>query len=269
MGMTSEQFLKELDSFQDRENGLRNVKRYSLYHTMWYRTDLWTHTRRVAWIVEELIILAKKVFRESFDPEKAIALALVHDDAEMIFGDIQAGNKAKMSEGQFKEVENLERNAIKDLAKKYPAQLGKYNYEELLLEAVDQTSLELMIVSWADKYDAFCEALHEIYAGNKLWTINVKNEYGKIDLPTEYYMKYFNSFDRKFPRSSELFPERSSWFIIPNEPKIFDIVNQNSIHTEESLKTKKDYYPYDQWIALTFNKGTEEDKKNLYINKEN
>lgn len=266
--MNSGHFLKELSSFLGRETELRNVKRYSLYHTMWYRTDLWIHTRRVAWIVEELVPLAQKVFKQSFDPEKAIVLALVHDDAEMVFGDIQAGNKAKMSKEELEKIKQLEQNAIEDLAKKYPTKLGRFDYKDLLLEAVDKTSLEAMLVNWADKYDAFCEALHEIYAGNKLWTINVENEYGKIDLPTEYYMKYFNSFEKKFPRSRDLFLEKNNWFSIPEEPKIFDIVDQHIAHTEESLKTKRNYYPYDQWVALTLSRGTEEDRKNLYIKKE-
>lgn len=266
--MLTEQFLKELSLFSGREAGLRSVKRYSLYRTMWYRTDLWGHTRRVAWIVEELIPLAQKVFNESFDPAKAVALALVHDDAEIVFGDIQAGNKAKMSKEELAKVEQLERNAIEELIKKSPSQLGGYSYKELLLEAIGKTSLEYIVVSWADKYDAFCEALHELYAGNTLWTINVENEYGKIDLPTEYYIKYFRSFEQKFPQSKALLLEKHTWLTLPEEPNILSIVKEHTEHTEDSLKKSKNYYPYDQWIDLTLKRGNQEDVKNLYIRKE-
>lgn len=266
--MSSDQLLKELDSFSGREAKLREITRYSLYSKMWYRTNLWTHTRRVAWIVEELIPLAQKVFKKDFDPEKAIALALVHDDPEMIIGDIQAGNKAKMSEAELKKVHELEQNAAEILAKKYPHRLGNYVYEDLLNEAARKGTLESLVVSWADKYDAFGEALHELFAGNKLWTVHVNNEYGKIDLPTEYYMKYFRAFETKFSQSKELFLEKDTWFSIPDEPNILDIVNKNTTHTKSSLGAQKGYKAYDQWVALTLKKGTQEDTDNLFVQKE-
>ena len=259
---------KELDLFKNREKDLRKVKRYSLYKTMFYRTDLWTHTRRVSWIVGELIPLAQKFFGNSFEPEKALALAFVHDDAEIVFGDIQAGNKAKMNKEELKRVEEMELSALEDLSKRYPVNLSNYIYHDLLLEAVNRESVESIIVNWADKYDAYCEALHELYAGNKLWSVNVVNEYGRIDIPTEYYIKYFNSFESKFPKSKDLFLQKNKWFTIPEEPNIFEILDRSYMHTRDSLNIKKNYLYYDQWIDLTLNNGTEEDIENLFNIKE-
>lgn len=266
--MFSDHLLKELNQFKDREIGLRKVTRYSLYKAMWYRTDLWTHTRRISWIVEELIPIAQKVFGKDFNPEKAVALALVHDDAEMIFGDIQAGNKAKMSKEELDKLDQLELDSARILSEKYPKMLGNFVYHDLMIEAVNRSSVESILVSWADKYDAFCEALHELYAGNITWTINVENEYGKIDLATEYYMKYFNSFEEKFPLSKGLFSIKNNWFVIPVEPDIMKIVKGGKKHTLGSLRIKKGYQQYDQWIALTLSRGSDEDIYNLYINKE-
>jgi len=222
----------------------------------------------VAWIVEELIPTAQIILKKTLDSDKAIAIALVHDDAEILFGDIQAGNKAKMKDTELKQVEQLERDAIECLSIRYPSYLGKYDYKLLLLDVLSKTSLESMLVSWADKYDAFCEALHELYAGHTLWISNVENEYGKIQLPTEYYMNYFSSFQQKFPISTDLFLQSNSWWKIPDEPKIFDIVAQGQEHTEQSLKIPKNYIPYDQWIDLALKKGTTEDIINLYLKKE-
>jgi len=259
--------LEELNLFPGREEGLRSVKRYSLYQTIFYRTDLWTHSRRVAWIVEELIPLALEVFGESFDSEKALALALVHDDAEIIFGDIQAGNKVKMSKKELEDIEQRERFAIEDLVKKSPSHLGRYLYRDLLIEAIEKRSLEYILVDWADKYDAYCEALHELYAGNISLTVHIENEYGKIDLPTEYYLNYFNSFQRKFPQSKALFDKKNPWFVVPPPPQS-NIAEQGVRHSESSSKIKKGYHFYDQWIALTLEKGDQKDRENLYIPKE-
>lgn len=266
--MNVPELLNELNFFQGRETGLRSVWRYSLYSKMWYRTNLWTHSRRVAWMVEEMIPTAQRVFGDSFDPKRAVALALVHDDAEILFGDIQAGNKAKMSNEELEKIKQQELDAINELASGYPAMIGGYSYKSLLLEAVEKKSNECVLLNWADKYDAFCEALHELYAGNVAWTVNVENEYGKIALPTEYYMDYFRSFQKKFPTSAELFLEGSSWLLVPQEPDLSLIIKSASLHTETSLVTPKGYTAYDQWVALTLREGTSEDRADLVIRKE-
>lgn len=266
--MIVERLLKELEKFPDREKDLRNIKRYSLYHTMWYRTDLWIHSRRLAWIVEEVAPFIRKVFGSSFDSTKALALALVHDDPEIIIGDIQAGNKAKMSEQELAEIKKLGINAIEELSASYPETLDKYNYKSLLIDASEKKSLEAIVVSFFDKYDAFCEALHELYACNKLWTKNVNNEYGEIMLPTDYYMDYFNSYIEKFPQTKELFLQNNDYFKIPENPDILKIVDTNTKHTKQSIHNAKGYKPYDQWVQLTIKNGTGEDIRNLYKNKE-
>ena len=266
--MSYQSILAELNSFPEREKNLRSVTRYSLYHTMWYRTNLWSHSRRVAWIIEKLIPCAKKEFGEAFDANKAIALGLVHDDAETIFGDVQAGNKLNMSKEQLDEVKNQEKGAAEILIKKSPQYIGTYEYKELLSTAMDKQSLESIHVDWADKLDAFGEALHEIFAGNTLWTEHVVNEYGRILLPTEYYMNYFNNFQNKFPLSKGLFEQPNTLFKIPLSPDIEKFAKQGVPHTVQSIKQKTGYEQYDFWIQLTLENGTKEDIMNLYTKKE-
>lgn len=266
--MTSTSLLSELNLFPNREKDLRTVTRYSLYDTMWYRTNLWGHSRRVAWITECIAALAQRVFGDSFDADRAIALALVHDDGEIIFGDVQAGNKSKMSKEELAAVEQEERDALEQLALRYPKTLGNFNYKSLLLEAVDRDSLEALVVTWADKYDAFGEALHELYAGNMFWTKNVENEYGKIPLPTQYYDSFFTSFEEKFPMSKKLFAEKDPWFSVPETVNEIEIAKNHDEHTDTSIREAKGYQSYDQWIQLTLERGTKEDISNLYNRKE-
>lgn len=64
---------------------------------MMYRTNLYTHSYRVAAIVHALNPFAEKVFGKAYDERKAEILALVHDDAEIVFGDVQLGNKSRMT----------------------------------------------------------------------------------------------------------------------------------------------------------------------------
>lgn len=61
--------------------------------------------------------------------------------------------------------------------------IEKYVYKDLLFESAEHSTLESMIVSYADKYDAYGEAVHEIFAGNHYFTTHVINEYGKIPTP--------------------------------------------------------------------------------------
>lgn len=263
-----ENLLEELSKFEGREEGLRKVTRYSLYHTMWYRTNLWTHSRRVAWLVQEMIPTAKEVFGNSFDEEKACLLALVHDDAEMIIGDIQAGNKEKMSKEVLNDLDSLEIKAADNLSARFPKYIGKYEYKELLYEAVHKKSIEYTIVDWADKFDGFCEALHELFAGHELWTKNVVNEYGTILLPTDHYMNYFNKFSDKFSAGISLLEKDNLILKIPKHPNPSEIVVGRKFHTVDSLKNKTRYLPYDLWMSINLNNGNEEDIRNLYIKKE-
>ncbi|MFA6585889.1 MAG: YfbR-like 5'-deoxynucleotidase [Candidatus Paceibacterota bacterium] len=264
----SEIIINDLDKFIGREDNLRNITRYSLYDVMWYRTDLWIHSRRVAWIVKEISPLVKKVFGDKFDEKKAYISALVHDDAEMIIGDIQAGNKDTMTEEQIHKLDDLEKEAVKELVKRFPSNVDGYVYKILLDEAVNKNSLESMVVDWADKYDGFCEALHEIFAGHQLWTRNVVNKYGTISLPTDHYMKYFSKFEKKFPESKKLFIEVNQLFKVPEFIDIHKIVKLVKECTANSINKKTGYLPYDLWISITLKNGTEEDIANLYRKKE-
>ncbi len=263
-------FERALTLFLGREEELRQVSRYDLYDVMWYRSDLWLHSRRTAWITRELLPAALTVFPTSFDPNKALLLGLVHDDAEIIFGDINAGNKAKMSTEELEAIKEAEKNAIQILSQRFPKTICGFKYQSLLEEAEEKSTPEALVVNWADKMDAFGEALHEIYAGHRRFATNVENIYGRIDLPTDYYFRYFQTYAKKYPQASALLATGSEWFSLPR-PEAFDIgktVRKGTPHTEASVKQATGYAPYDRWVSLTLKHGTNEDISRLFLRRE-
>jgi len=149
---------------KERERALQSIYRYGMFEVVFYRSNLSMHTRRVLWLIEELLPLAEKLL--TLDSEKARILALVHDDAEIITGDVQAGVKARMSVSELKAVAKAEEQAIQELAKKSPAVVHGYSYKKLLLHALKKDCVEAQLVSYVDKIDAHCESLHEVLAGN-------------------------------------------------------------------------------------------------------
>lgn len=243
--MNVREYINLFKDFPDRETKLRAITRYSLYPVMFYRTNLWTHSKRVAWITETIAPSAQKVW-PNFDLEKAIIMALCHDDQEIIMGDIQAGNKAKMSAEQLAEVAKIEAEAIDRIAAQFPEKIGNYTYKDLLTEIAEIKTPESIVVKYADKMDGFGEGLHEIFSSNPHFNTNVINEYGVIPTPREYYLHYFENFTKNFPTSSV--------WLQPTEGIFMNTTQLDSI--------------YNSWKELTLSQNDAEEIANLSTQKE-
>jgi len=76
--------------FDGREQALRGILRYSLYQPVFYRSSVYDHSLRVSWMIQTLAPVMSST--ESIDVDRFTFLALVHDDIEMVIGDIQMGN---------------------------------------------------------------------------------------------------------------------------------------------------------------------------------
>lgn len=257
-----------LSGFAGRKEALSKIYRYNLYEVMFYRDSLLSHGRRVFWLVSEILPYAAKSFGEKFDTDKALIMALIHDDPEIITGDIQMGNKDRMSREELEEIEKSEMMAIERLAQRFPVKIGKYVYKELLLSIFRIDGLEAQIVKYLDKFDALGEASHEIFAGNHFFCTNVINQYGKIKTPFEYYIPYLSSFSQKYPETKEIYKHD---LIIFKKPKILDfrkIAKQGKPHTEKSFRRKTGYSPYDAWKKVIIKYADKDELKNYYIQKE-
>lgn len=245
--------IKELNVFPpEREEKLRRIERFSMFDIFVYRSTLWDHSRRVSAIVEEISPIAQKVLA-NYDPEKARILGLVHDDAEVITGDVQLGHKQAMNSEQLTKTEKSEADAIEQLADIYPLEIGGYNYRELLYHALRKDCVEAHVVSYADKLDAFCESLHELFGGNTLALRAVLN-----------YTIILGKFGEKFTDLRPMFTHNSvpllnielrtdSWRVHESFYK-----HLNQPHTEESIRQKTEFPVYDHWKEIILNRFGEE-----------
>lgn len=235
----------------EREKQLKEIYRYSMFETLMYRSNLWMHTHRVLWLVEDLLPLAQKHF--NIDPEKARILALVHDDAEMITGDVQAGHKARMTKEELKEVEDSEARALETLAESYPKTVHGYVYKDLLAHALNKDCIEAQLVSYADKVDAQCESHHEILAGNISMLRSVN-----------FYTNALTLFPNKFPDLVPLLQSKESPLtylmdvVSPERVEIKRYTHLNKPHTKESLEIETDFPFYNTWRKLVKEKGGDE-----------
>jgi 5'-deoxynucleotidase YfbR-like HD superfamily hydrolase len=236
---------------KEREEKLRSIQRFSLFEVMLYRSSLWQHTHRVLWIVEELLPHASEM---NIDPEKARALALVHDDAEMVTGDYQAGHKAKMTPEQLKKLDEEEEEAVQELVKKYPKTVHGYEYGTLLRHAIHKDCNEALLVMYADKFDAYNETLHEVYAGNLglLWSLM-------------FYEQWLAGYAKKYPPLAS-FTTKQSPFILSNNnrfqphhvvPGPYQYLGKP--YTRESISHPTDSAFYNAWRTLVLERaGAEE-----------
>ncbi|MDP2683830.1 MAG: HD domain-containing protein [bacterium] len=261
--------IKELfKDFTGREQKLRAITRYSLYSPMFYRTNLYTHSQRVAWITHSLSENIKQAFGNTIDIKKAIIMAMIHDDPEIIMGDYQSGVKLKMSDQELKKIDEIEIKAIQKITSQFPKQIANYNYQELQKEIFQNKSPEAKLLKLTDRLEAFNEALHEIYGGNPTFAINVTNEYGKILTPFEQYVEYLTKFPEIYPGMKPLYLTESPFLLKPSMLNFKKIAETNNPHSPESLKLKTGYPIYDHWKSIVIHYANEEEYKNLYLKKE-
>lgn len=233
-----------LKNFPAREEKLKSIYRYSMFEVFFYRSNLWDHAQRVALIVKEIGPLAYQLLPE-FDVEKAFVLALVHDDAEMITGDVQLGHKQRMSAQELQQIDDEEARAIEQLVGQYPQEVADFSYEALLLQALHKDTIEAKVVSLADKLDAYCESMHEVLGGNISALRSLL-----------MYEKILATFDQKFPELQPLLASKASPFInwqrrthkdyVPRD--IYQHVNRP--HTVESIGIETDFSMYNRWRQL-------------------
>ena len=233
---------------QDREAGLR----YRMFDQMYYRPNLWEHSWRLLWIIEELWPQTSDFL--GIDPEKARIMALVHDDAELLTGDYQAGHKARMTSEELQAIEDEELRAVDELAARYPKEVHGYEYRTLLKEMVHKDTPESQLVGLADKLDARCESFHELFAGNFPFVAC-----------TAFYLSTLHRIGEKLPLLSEFVKAaphellRETGALPPDGnmgPEEFALYNKP--HTQESVRGIS-YFPfYDAWRKLVIERGGEE-----------
>ena len=259
--------LQELSHFPGREEGLRAIQRYSLYPTAFYRSSDFSHSKRVAWLLASLEPTITKVYRREFDMDQALTMALVHDDAELVIGDYQAGNKSKMTKEQLAVLDEEERRAIVQMAARFPTQVHGHVYEDMLLDVLNYGSVEAQVVKFVDRFDALGEALHELYAGNVVFNTDITNEFGLIPLP---FASYYKKLPQMLLQHQGLTPLTNMHpiFELPVQKDWDAVVSSGKPHTRHSFETPVGHPQYDAWKQVTLDAEDEEEIDNLITQKE-
>ena len=231
----------EMNGFNGREEELERIKRYihPITRVMFYRTNNLIHSRRVLWHLEKAIDDILDVF-PGFDVEFTRTLALVHDDVEIITGDVKLHDKEHMSPEELEELTRREMEAISILVDRYSRFANGYGYESLLLTAKNKDRLESQTVSFFDKFDAGGEAWHEVCAGNRMFLRPAGGLVGEGG-----YVRRLMEFPDKYPNLIAFFSRFPDYL-----PKPFDfasLADKGRLHTKESLEEDSGYAPYERW----------------------
>ena len=247
--------------FNGREADLKNIYRYGPYKPMFYRTNLWIHSHRLVWFIEEITPLVKKSFPH-FNASLAKTMAAIHDDFEIIMGDVQLGSKLIMSPDEKLKLKYQEREAIEKISQRFPTMINGFSYKELLLryENFAPNDIESTIVKLVDKFDAFGEALHELFAGNALFT---KGFATGIPSPLPTYTQILTDFPKKVPLLNFLFKNNHPLFNIPLLLDAKQISASGKLHLPEFISFKHPYPQYHFWKEITLKYGREEGKSLL------
>lgn len=148
-----------------RKQKLQKIKRFRAFTVFYYRSSVWLHHLRVAALIEESANAIAKLLKGA-DVMKTWTAAHFHDDCEMVTDDIPLFIKEAMAPDEKAELKKVEESVALDFAKQFPKTINGYSYHELLLGAIHKHTLEARVVSYFDKLDAYCESLHEDFAGN-------------------------------------------------------------------------------------------------------
>ena len=233
------------EGFPGRKEGLQAIKRYSMFTVMLYRPTVFEHIDRVRWLVEDLAPFAEKVLK-NFDIEKARTIAQVHDDAEMIFGDYQLGEKIHMTKEQLDKLDDEEADAVETLTSRSPETINGYNYREMMRHAIYKDCIEAQFVSFCDKFDGWGESCHDIWGGNH----QMLGAFFVIQ-------KAINEFPTKYPELAPLFDCDHVVFKPLEVPNIVEVQGNAKAHTEESFAQDTGFATYDYWKSVMIkNKGT-------------
>lgn len=220
-----------------RKEGLHGINRYSCAKVMYYRRSVYEHTQRVYHLLEDVLDEIRNAHDSKFSEDYARMLALVHDDAERITGDHQLSDKIRMSDAELCRLKEEEASAIEELVKESPI-VGGYLYHYLLHAALHKDILEVQIVSYIDKMDAYGECVHEIMAGNEEFVPLIKNTEDSITQLRDLYS------EAMFPSSHPLLQE------IPDIDHL-SIAKSGKLHTPESITIDSGIPAYERWKEVT------------------
>lgn len=155
--------------------------------------NLSEHSLETAIVAHALAVIGNEKFGRSYDPQRAAALALLHDASEIITGDMPTPVKYHSEEIRraYAEVENL---AAERLVSLLPEELRPYYRELMTMSAPGDEELRPLIKA-ADRISAAIKCIEERLSGNQDFreaersTLKLLRD---MDLPeAKYFMEEF------------------------------------------------------------------------------
>lgn len=178
----------EMYTFFAFMNRMKFITRWNLMRSN-IREDLMQHSASVAILGQALATIRNELFGGNVNVDKVAALALYHDTAEVVSGDLPTPVKYynDTMKNAYSEIEG----AINDkLINSLPVELRK-SYAEYI--EPDETSMEYKIMKVADKLSAYIKSLEERQLGNRDFDKAISRlEHVFEDLQVEHpELKYF------------------------------------------------------------------------------
>lgn len=258
---------------ESRENELKKVLRYGLWESpIFYKANLWIHTQRVSWIAENIALFLQKSLHIQIDSHLVKNLALVHDDEEIITGDIVGPQKESFSPEEKEKHEELCKNAIPLLEENYGENdFWGFSYESLLrISQSEKQSIEFIVMKYADKVDAHMEVLHEAFAGNTAFYNEVleKFQITPYDFTYNNIEKHLQKILDFLGLEKESISQNVFLNIVPRYTSEYVLKKWEGQHTQNSIKKESGIHSYDFWKSLHFSHGDTDAQEYLYIQRE-
>ncbi len=143
-------------------NRMKLIERWSLMRST-TKEDLMQHAAHVAIVGQALGIIRNIYFDGNVNPEKIAALALYHDTAEVVSGDLPTPIKyySPKIKGAYSEIENvINKKLLKSLPAEMSAEYARYIQP-------DEETVEYKLMKVADKLSAYIKCIDERLSGNR------------------------------------------------------------------------------------------------------
>lgn len=149
--------------------------------------DVAQHTMQVAMIAHALCVIENRLFGGEYDADRAAVIALYHESAEVVTGDLPTPVKYYDSDIN-RAYKNIERRAEQKLIDTLPDEL-KDAFAPFVKP--DRTQPEYALVKRADKLSALVKCVEEVAAGNKEFEKALDATRKTLETATEPSVKYF------------------------------------------------------------------------------
>jgi 5'-deoxynucleotidase len=183
---------------------LRFIRRWSLMRNT-EPENVAEHTFYVALLTHALCTIARTVFGKDVDAERAVTLALFHDVAEVMTGDIPTPVKHH-DDAILRGMRELESVAAAQLLGMVPSNLREVYGPLIVPEDGDREALRW--VRAADKLAAYLKCASEVASGNREFVVakrQIEETVRALEMPeVEYFLTRFApSFERTLDEISE------------------------------------------------------------------